>query len=162
MTAYFPFTPSRRAAPNFMPTLDGKVHNCTVTWNLGGQRYFLNVFTLGGDRILSVAIAETPPDAAIQSATFDAVTGMATVVLAGPHGLKLGSTVRRRVAGCDPDAFDGTYPMLVSGISSLAYAPDAVPPNAAAAVGTVGAPANLVAGYFASTVIFRDGRFEVD
>lgn len=162
MTAYFPFTPSRKTAPNFMPTLDGKQYNCTVTWNLGGQRYYLNVFTLSGDRVLSIAIVETPADIAIQSGSYDDVRGVATIILVASHGLKLGSTAQRRVTGCDPNDFDGTYPMLVSGPFSLTYTPATVPASGAVTVGTVGAPANLVAGYFASTLLYRNARFEVD
>ncbi len=161
MAQSFPFTPSIRTAPNFVPTLDGQQYNCTVTWNLQGQRYYLNVFTLTGVRLLTIAIVASPPGMAVQSATYVEDVNTATMTTTVPHGVTIGATVRRTVTGCLPADYDGTYLMLATSPTTLTYALTTVPAGPATTTGSVSALANLVAGYFASTLVFRANRFEV-
>ena len=161
MTTYFGFTPSRRSAPNFMPTLDGTIYNCTVTWNLQGQRYFLNVFTLGGVLVLSIAIVETAPGIAVNTATYDPLANMVTLTTAAAHNISLGMTISMAVTGFSPDDFNGPYRLLATGAQTLTYTPATVPAGPATKVGTASSMISLVAGYFDSTLIFRSGRFEV-
>jgi len=47
MTTYL-FAPSPTAPFQFQPTLDGEVYHVVVTWNLFGQRYYVNVMTTSG------------------------------------------------------------------------------------------------------------------
>jgi hypothetical protein len=52
----YAFSPSVTSVFTFQPTLDGQTYNCTVTWNLAGQRWYLNVYNLSGDLIVSRAM----------------------------------------------------------------------------------------------------------
>lgn len=158
----FPFTPSTVSAPLFKPTLDGVIYACTVTWNLSGQRYFINVSTLQGVAIVSLALVASPPAAEIETATYDAVRGVATLAMSAPHGVRVGNTVARAVDGCVPSDYDGAVTMLATGSTTLDYVPVSVPIGDAISVGTVTAGTNLLAGYFASTMIFRGNAFEVN
>lgn len=55
MTTYA-FAPSVTTVFGFQPVLDGQTYNATVTWNLAGQRWYLNVYDLTGDLITSKAM----------------------------------------------------------------------------------------------------------
>lgn len=50
------FVQPSNAPFQFIATLDGQQYTCTVTWNVFGQRYYLNIFTLDGTRILTIAL----------------------------------------------------------------------------------------------------------
>lgn len=62
MTTYFPFQPTAAAPYEFKPTLDGVQYQCTVTWNLAGQRWYLNIFDLQGNLQLTKALISSPND----------------------------------------------------------------------------------------------------
>ena len=51
MTTYA-FQPSTVAQFTFNPTLDGAVYSASVTWNLFGQRWYLNINETNGPLIL--------------------------------------------------------------------------------------------------------------
>ena len=52
MTTYN-FQPSSVAPYTFNPTLDGAVYSASVTWNLFGQRWYLNINQTNGPLIVS-------------------------------------------------------------------------------------------------------------
>ena len=60
MTTYVNFTPSASAAFQFQATLDGQIYNVVVTWNLFGQRYYINVYDLSNNRIVSQPMLPSP------------------------------------------------------------------------------------------------------
>lgn len=61
MTTYL-FAPSPTAPFQFQPTLDGEVYHVVVTWNLFGQRYYVNVMTTSGALVLCLPMIGSPPD----------------------------------------------------------------------------------------------------
>lgn len=61
-TQIFAFSPSATTTFNFQPTLDGTLYNVTVTWNVFGQRYYVNVFSQQGARICTVPMTASPND----------------------------------------------------------------------------------------------------
>lgn len=58
----FNFSPSEVAPYQFQPTLDGQVYNAVVTWNVFGQRYYLNLYDLTGALVLATAMVGSPLD----------------------------------------------------------------------------------------------------
>jgi len=56
------FTPTINQNFSFLPTLDGQQYNVIVTWNLFGQRWVVNVYTLGGTLVLQKPLRGSPPD----------------------------------------------------------------------------------------------------
>jgi len=155
MTTYFPFTPSQVAVPTFQPTLDNNVYVVTVTWNLFGQRYYVNCYDQSNDLIFSVALVETAPGLAIQSLAWNGETLQTILTTVAPHNfLKL--TVENAV----PAAYNGTYLMFVTGPSTLAYN-QAAYPGALVTPGDLAYLVSMCAGYFNSTLVFRNNQFEV-
>lgn len=62
MTKFIPFTPSPKSNFQFQATLDGKNYTCIINWNLFGQRYYLNIYTLRNVRILTIPLIGSPLD----------------------------------------------------------------------------------------------------
>lgn len=59
MTTYT-FTPSSTSLFSFQPTLDGKAYNIVVSWNLFGQRYYLNCYDLSGNLVFCLPLIGSP------------------------------------------------------------------------------------------------------
>lgn len=62
VTAVYDFQPSTSAPFQFQPTLDGQQYTAVVTWNLFGQRFYLNLYRLDGTRVLTLALVGAPDD----------------------------------------------------------------------------------------------------
>jgi len=56
----YDFQPSSKAPFQFQPTLDGSVYTVIVTWNLAGQRYYVNVYSLDGTLIVAIPMIGSP------------------------------------------------------------------------------------------------------
>lgn len=160
MTTITPFVPNNRVPFAFQPTLDGQVYNVTVTWNLFGVRYYINVYSLAGVLVVAKAMVGSPDGLAIEGLSWANGKAFATTSL--PHGFKIGTTIALTVTGCAPDAFNGQIQAFVTGPQTLTWA-IAGDPGMATAFGAVTYNISLVAGYFASTLVFRQSsqQFEV-
>lgn len=55
-----PFTPSAVANFSFQATLDGAQYNCVCTFNSYGQRYYLSIYDLAQNLVLSRPVAASP------------------------------------------------------------------------------------------------------
>lgn len=160
MTTYFPFQPSTAAAPQFMPTLDGSVYKCVVTWNIFGQRYFVNCYDLNGARIFTIPLLETSAGHNILTMSWSATTRSVTASCAIPHGLRVGSVANLTIVGCVPATYNGTYTVSVESPLSFSYT---LPfdPGGSVAPGSADALISMTAGYFDTTLVYRNGMFEV-
>lgn len=159
MTAY-PFVPSASEPFQFQPILDGATYNIIVTWNIFGQRWYVNVFDLSGNRVVTIPVISSPSALAFQAVSW--ANGRAIIVAAVPHGFPVGATIRLTVSGCAPDGYNGEIDALASSASALTYAL-ASDPGDATVLGMVGYSINILDGYFTSTLVFREASstFEV-
>ena len=62
MTTFVDFAPSQSAAFQFQPTFDGTTYTVIVTWNVFGQRYYVNVYTVQGALIYVMPLIGSPAD----------------------------------------------------------------------------------------------------
>lgn len=62
MTTYINFNPSPNEPFQFQPTLDGQVYSVIVTWNLFGQRYYVNIYTLDNALVVCLPLIGSPPE----------------------------------------------------------------------------------------------------
>lgn len=53
MTTIVPFTPSIDSPFQFQLTLDGQPYGAVITWNVFGQRYYVNLYAADGTRIFT-------------------------------------------------------------------------------------------------------------
>ena len=58
----FAFAPSNSSPFTFQPPLDGRQYTAVVTWNVFGERYYVNLYTLQGVRVFTVAMVGSPND----------------------------------------------------------------------------------------------------
>lgn len=157
----FQFQPSTQAPFQFQPSLDGDVYNAVVSWNLFGARYYLNVYALSGALVFSMALIGSPTGTAIEQMTWEA--GKVTVVTADPHGYDIGKTVDLTLSGCAPAAYNGRVEAFVTEVDQIVFSLD-TDPGLATIYGTLSYDISMTAGYFASTLVFRESssQFEVN
>lgn len=160
MTTYFPFVPSSQTPPTFQPTLDGTVYNATITWNLFGGDYYLNLLTLNNVPVLTRTLTGSPTGVAIEAITWANQTVDVTTV--DPHGYKVGNTIDLTLSGNVPDSLNGIFRCLVVGPFDFTFS-FATDPGDAAQLGIVEYNINFLQGYFnaagqpfVSTLVFRE------
>lgn len=160
MTAYFAFQPSAIANFQFQPTLDGQQYNVVVTWGLFGQRYYANCYALDGTPIFTVPLVGSPVGLDLESLTWSG--GVVTAETTIPHGYDVGASINLTIDGCNPTALNGTYPSVIESPTTFTY-PLAADPGATTTPGIVEYNIDLAAGYFDSTLVYREanGQFEV-
>jgi len=57
---YIEFVPSSSGPFHFQAVLDGVQYNISVTWNIFGLRYYINVYTVQGELILAAPMVGSP------------------------------------------------------------------------------------------------------
>jgi hypothetical protein len=57
---YIPFVQDPNAQFVFQIVLDGSQYNCTVTYNVFGQRYYVNVYTVQGALVMASPLTGSP------------------------------------------------------------------------------------------------------
>lgn len=113
------------------------------------------VGTIGGTPILII-------EANALSWSNDTGTGLVTATTARPHQLDLGAPTSLVISGAVPAGFNGRHLCLPTSPVEFTFPLPANPgPNTTP--GSYGGDINLVAGYFASEMVYRPslGRFEV-
>jgi hypothetical protein len=161
MTTTFDFRPSNLAPFQFQPTLDGTTYTCIVSWNLFGQRFYLDCYTLAGDLVFSQALISSPDGVQIQAISW--AKGVATVTTNVPHGLGIGLTANITISGTTPDGYNGLQSVYSISPTQFTYSLTSNP-GAATMFGNAIANINMAAGYFTtSTLVFREStsQFEV-
>lgn len=158
----FPVAPSNTGPPQFTPTFDGDQYIVRVVWSLFGQRYYVSCYDLFGNLIFNVPLTESPTGVDIQTLDYDELSGLAEGVATGPHGFKTGSTTRLTIAGASPDIYNGTFLVLATGPTSFSF-PLTVSsyPGPATMAGVLSFDISMSAGYFTSTLVYRNSSFVV-
>jgi hypothetical protein len=60
MTTYVQFTPSTNSTFQFQATLDGSIYNVIVTFNIYAQGYYVNIYDLANNLIVSLPLIGSP------------------------------------------------------------------------------------------------------
>ena len=157
---YIPFIPSQNQAPQFQVTLDGNLYTAIITWNLQGQRYYLNLYDLNGELVLCTVLTGSPVGTPIASMSWS--RGTVSVVTESPHGLRRNATVKLTISGVTPDAYNGQIEAFVTGPTTFQYS-IAANPGEMTVAGSINQNINLVNGYFTTPLVFRvaNSQFEV-
>ena len=173
MTAITPFSPSATANPpfQFQPTLDGAQYIVTTTFNIFGNRWYINVSDLSGNLILSRPMTGSPPK--IQ-ASLTWADWMATASLQAAHNIPIGAVANIEVTDTGL-AYDGAWRAWAIDATTLAFTLQ-TDPGQYGITGNVSQDVNLIANtpssydsngnpltFFSSSLVFRTGQqqFEV-
>ena len=164
MTTYTDFVPGPQAPFQFQPTLDGQVYTAIVTWNLFGQRWYLNLYGLDGTRIFTLPVIGSPNADLISSLSWDGERDIVTVVSTAPHGVRTGAVAELTISGASPASYNGAWLMTAQNQTTLTFAMSNDPGGAATITGYLARNVNMAGGYFkTSTLVYREqtGKFEV-
>lgn len=163
MTAYVTFQPSSQAPFQFNATLDGQPYVVVVKWNLFGQRYYIQVQKTDGTPVINLPLIGSPPGKVIGAMSFDILTNLVTITTTLPHNLKIGWTYAVTISGCSPDDYNGAFRAFPINKTQLRV-PLAGFHTQPTAFGFVFTDISLTAGYFASTLVFRqqNQQFEIN
>jgi len=153
----FSFTPSHVGGTvpfTFGPVIDGSAYDATVTFNIGGRRYYITLANPNGVLVFHMALVGSPVGQAIETLDWQNGWVLATTVV--PFSLRVGKTYDLVIRDCIPDGFNGKQRCLITGPQSFAY-PLPVPPGPVLNVGVVTFDLDLLAGYgFLTTMVYRD------
>jgi len=163
MTTYYPFIPSTNGVPQFLPTFDGQQFIVQVKWAFQGQRYFVQCNALDGTLVYNQALIESQIGFTIDSLVWDDLSATVNGETSVNHGYKIGSTIRLKVNGAVPADYNGLYDVLITGLRTFSYPlQPATALAAATTLGMISFDINMNAGYFTSSLVFRNQTFEVD
>ena len=73
--------------------------------------------------------------APLTSITYSSGSNTATATTTSPHNFVIGDTIELTIAGASPTAYNGTYPVYVTGASTFIYQPGSVPAGSATTPG---------------------------
>jgi len=160
MTTFYQFAPSNVKAPSFRPTFDGQQYIVTIIWNVSSQRYYINCSDLAGNLIFFIPIINSDTNIEIFSFEWDAIETRIIATTKIPHTFPVGEIVFVSIVGCTPTTFNGTGNVLILNETqfTFTYPQD---PGQYAFGGSVGFLINMTEGYFDSSLVYRDGSFEV-
>jgi hypothetical protein len=161
VTTYYPFAPNNLQTFSFTPFFDGNQYFCTVTWNLFGQRYYVNCYDTQNNLVFTIPLITNPKSLNIASLSWSPASLRATVTTVNPHGLKIGTVARLTLTGDNPSTYDGEFDCSVTSANSFFYALSA-DPGAVIGLGTASFIISMTRGYFNSTLVFRNGQLEVN
>lgn len=162
MTTYFNFIPNDQTAFTFQPILDGRAYQASVTWNLFGQRYYLNVRQLTGELVFSLPLLGSASGFGIESITWS--NGVVEVNTTTPLGFQIGTTVPLTVSNCLPVEYNGVWNVQIIDDDRFTFALTGDPGDATQ-LGRAIYDIDIAAGYFTtSTLIYRadNAVFEVN
>lgn len=160
MTTVIAFQPSTVAPPQFIATFDGVQYRVVVTWSLFGQRYYANCYGLDGVRIFTVPVVTSPPTVALANLAWDVTTNRVIASTVSPHPWAIGTIVNLSIEASTPDAYNGTFACSILDNQTFVYDMATNPGNMTTA-GSADYLISLTAGYFNSTMVYRNSAFEV-
>ncbi len=164
MTTFTLFQPTSTSAFQFQATFDGQPYIVRVPWLFFGQRWYVEIYDQQQNLIVNKALAGSPSPVSISTATW--LDDVVTVTTTDPHDYTVGETVMLTIAGITPTAYNGKVLAFITGASSFTY-PLTTNPGVPGSVNSGSAAEeyniNLVAGYFTSTMVYREttSTFEV-
>jgi hypothetical protein len=144
-----------------MPTLDGQQYNIQVIWNISAQRFYLNCQSIFGTLIFMVPLVINPDPIEIASLTYDNFNQRVVVKTVAPHNFPIGEVINASIINCVPTTYNGSGLLFVLSETEIVV-PMSQDPGQATILGAVDYLISMTKGYFISTLIFRNGNFEVN
>jgi hypothetical protein len=161
MTQQFTFRPSNAVAPSFQAVLDDRLCNIVLTWNVAGQRYYINIYNTSGNLVVARSLVETGESLSLNNLSW--ANGIVTATLSQPqYWRRIGRIVEQTIFGCQPDAYNGNYRCLNLSPTKFSY-PLVANPGQNIVAGLVDRRHDMLKPWFkTSTMFYRNGIFQVD
>ena len=170
MTTYFNVVPSNAYAPSFSPILDGESYICKLIWNISAQRYYLLCTDFNNNLQFFVPTVASMPGIKLESLIWSNEQKTVTGTCISPHNIPIGTICIRTIMGAQPDPFNGIQRVLSIDPYTFTYiyinnpSPDTLTfgqPVVATVSGSLNHLISMSAGYFNSTIVYRNNQFEV-
>jgi hypothetical protein len=161
MTTYYQFVPNFKRAPSFMPTFDGTQYNINILWNISAKRFYVNCRASDGTLVFMIPLITNPDPIELISLTYDEQNSRVVVETVIPHRLTVGMVINASIAGCIPIEYNGNGFMSVLSDTEIVYSMSQNP-GQINVLGTFDYLISMTKGYFISTLIFRNEKFEVN
>jgi hypothetical protein len=161
MTQQFTFRPSNTVAPSFQATLDGRLCNIVMTWNVAAQRYYINIYDTNGSLIVARSLVETSQSVPLNNLSWS--NGIVTATLLTPqYWRRIGRIVEQTISNCQPDGYNGVFKCINLSATKFSYDLIANPGNIIVS-GLVDRRKDMLQPWFTtSTMFYRGGIFQVD
>jgi hypothetical protein len=160
MTTFYNFVVSHIRAPSFTPTLDGQQYTITITFNISAQRYYINCLTIDGQLLFSVPLVESTQPIEIETLTWDQTNQRVVAKTVAPHGFTIGRVMNLSIINAKPGTYNGSG--FCSILSETEFVYPMIPnPGQPFFMGAVQYLISMTKGYFQSTLVYRNRRFEV-
>jgi hypothetical protein len=160
MTSFYRFISSKTQVPSFIPTFDGNQYTVTIVWNVSSQRYYVNCTDLTGNLIFFVPLISSESNLLISSLEWDINNNIIVATTEIPHNFPIGQIVNVSIIGAVPVTFNGNGNVLITNESQFTYTYPTDPGEYTYGA-SVGFLISMTKGYFNSTLIYRNGSFEV-
>jgi hypothetical protein len=160
MTTFYSFAPSNRKAPNYMMTFDGTAYSVTIIWNISAKRYYVLCQTMDGNLVFLVPLVETMTSIEITDLVYDEQNSRVVATIAQPFMISVGTVFNANIINTSPIGYSGFGLASVLSKDEFIYN---IPqnPGLPTVYGAVDILIPITQGYFKSTLIFRNGFFEV-
>lgn len=158
------FTPSPLQPFQFQATLDGQQYTVIVTWNIFGQRWYINIYSLNGVLVAVLPLIGSAVTLQLASLMWNQLAGIMVATTMLPLPFKIGQVVNLSLANIVPVALNGRVQCNITGLKTFTF-PMPGDPGRITTVGVVDYGINLVAGYFVdSTMVYREPntQFEIN
>lgn len=151
MPTLIPFTPSTTSNFKFQATLDGQQYSIRIDWNLFGARYYLNIYDLSNNLIVSRPLIGTPLGYQLTSITSTANIAVATTAM--PHTYSVGTVVPLTISGAIPNDYNGAFNCTIINNTQFSF-PVSTIQQSTSVSGNVTYTLSMTAGYFKSTLVY--------
>jgi hypothetical protein len=161
MTTFYPFNSSRIRAPSYLMTFDGAQYTVTIIWNVSAQRFYILCQTTNNQVIFLVPLVASLPSIPLVNLEWDEYNSRVVVTTVNPHGFSLGQVIPLILHSTRPNIFNGFGPMTILNNTQFFY-PMKQNPGQMTIAGFADYLISMTEGYFQSTLIYRNGMFEVN
>lgn len=144
-----------------MPTLDGNQYTITVMWNVSAKRYYIMCQDTGGNLIFFVPIVTTLTALQLTDVEYDEQNSRVVATVDQNIPFAVGAMFNANIINNEPTGYNGSG--LASVLSPTQFIYNLSPnPGLCTTLGAVQILVSLTQGYFQSTMVFRNGQFEVN
>jgi hypothetical protein len=161
MTTFYHLVPSNRQAPTFTALFDGAQYIITVLWNISSQRFYVNCKDISGNLIFMVPLVINPESMQLASLSYDEQNMRVVATTVAPHNFPIGEVINASIINCVPSQYNGSGLLSVLSKTEIIYSMKQNP-GPATTLGAIDYLISLTKGYFRSTMIYRDGNFEIN
>lgn len=152
MSTFVDFAPTGTEPFQFQPILNGTQYTALITWNIFGERYYLNLYDLSNNLIVCEALTESGP---MLRCALTWADNVATAVCQAPHNVPIADVAYLRISQTDGSTYEGVYLGTAVDEVTLTFDLTTNPDQPVAIAGTLSFDLDLLGGYGIGSLYFH-------